>query len=112
MVRVDKLAISAEAIKELPPLLRASGKHEPATATQTAHWVLEVGEFSVSLSEQVLLCPDDTELSSVLDIWDAREKVLSVCWMPDKPPTFPKRIVQCKPGPWQALLRAAGGRER
>ena len=51
-------------------------------------------------------------------VWDASRTAppgfgvkspLSVSWMPEEP-TFPWRIVQCKPGAWQELLRAVARR--
>lgn len=108
MARVDKLAIARKAIESLPSRLRATGKYSPATARQPALRSLEVGRWSVCFGEHVLLCPEDPALSSLLDVWeDGTGKVFSVSWMPDRP-WLPPRIVRCKPGAWQDLLRPTG----
>ena len=103
MTRVEKLAIANWAIKTFPPILHASGKHIPATATQPECWRIETGEWRINLAEHVLLAEADPALSSLLDIWAVTGgKVLSASWMPDQP-WVPTRVVQCKPGCWQQI---------
>lgn len=105
MARVDKLAIAVQAIKDLPPLVRASGVYSAASATRPEFWHLEVGAWALSLTERVLLSPIDPALSSLLDVWaSAGGKVFSASWMPDRP-WVPPRVVQCKPGHWQDIGR-------
>lgn len=104
MARLDKLAIALQAIESIPPKIRAQGAYRGATALQPASWYVDYGAWKINLTENVLLCPDDSALSMLLDIWAAAGgKVLSVSWMPDQP-WRPPRVVQCKPGAWQDLL--------
>ena len=104
MAQPDKLAIANRAITKLPPVVRANGTYSPATAAQPANWQVKLGDWRIILAEGVLLCPTDSSLSSLLDIWAASGgKVLSVSWMPDEP-WVPPRIVRCKSGAWQELL--------
>ena len=54
MARVDKLAIAVQAIKDLPPLVRASGVYSAASATRPEFWDLELGAWGLKLTERVL----------------------------------------------------------
>lgn len=104
LAHIEKLALAIEAIKVLPPLVRASGVFSPATAIEPAHWVVNTGPWAINLTEHVLHGPADAVLSMVLDVWGPPGgKVLSVSWMPDRP-WAPPCVVCCKRGPWQELL--------
>ncbi len=106
MAQVDKLMLAAEAIRHLPRLVRASGVYRPAQPTSPATWWLETSQWRISLAENVLLAEADAALSMLLDVWPVRgTKVLSISWMPEQP-WIPPRVIQCKAGAWQELLRA------
>lgn len=100
MTRHDRLTLARTAIEVLVPLLRSNGEHHPAEAGLPSRWTLQWQALHVSLVGQILLLPDDTAQSSLLDIWPAKgQKVVSVRWKPSQP-WGPPRVVGFRPGEW------------
>lgn len=100
MTRYEKLATALSAIKLLAPIIRATGQHHPAGSSGPSHWVLDWHGHRLLLAERALLWPDDSALSSLLDIWpDTGPKLLSVRWQPLRP-WVPPEIVAFRAGDW------------
>lgn len=85
--------------------MRAHGRYSPWTSERPAHWAWESAEFSISLTEGVLLRPIDPSLACVLDVWSvpSYRKVLSVWWIPERP-WEPPGLSKAKDDGWLEAL--------
>lgn len=67
-------------------------------------WSFERTGFTLIYAENVLLYPDDDDISNLLDVWPiGQRKVFSASWKPKKP-WLPPRVVVCRAGEWPKLL--------
>lgn len=100
MKRPDKLTIARRAIDELAPLVKAAGQHHPAEPDGPSRWELEWRGLQVLLSGRALVRPDDSSLTSIIDIWQGSgPKVLSVNWQPSRP-WVPPEVATFRSGAW------------
>jgi hypothetical protein len=100
----EKLVIARAVIRSIAPEVRARGWHQPANAHRPSTWSYERNGLSLSLSENVLLLPEDPDVFSLLDVWPiGARKVFSVAWQPGKP-WLPPNVSCCKQGDWLRRL--------
>ena len=105
MTAPDRLQIANWAVVTLSARVRANGTYSLWESAAPGHWVLETSDFSIWLTEGILLRPIDQATSCVLDVWSvpSSQKLLSVSWMPERP-WEPPRLTKAKDDGWLKVL--------